>query len=241
MTAQCTVIDIDFDFQKEANYRDSDRYSPTLREYHRLLWSKQLPNGNTFTLTPIANNCLKYLSPQGDEWILSSDRAVASFTKPANMQPLIDKIGKDEVADFKKLTDTIGGIIIWPAKKIDNKITINGHRGFSPKIADRLDLTMECLRRYYLGQDSPLFETFSRYSSYFDLFLDFRGFVDFFLMNDYVDADYSRCVIAKPYDKNFNKIGRPTTVEEYRSYISSTSDLVKRRNQRIADWAKYNL
>lgn len=76
------------------------------------------------------------------------------------MQPLIDKIGKDKVADFKKLTDTIGGIIIWPAKKIDNKITINGHRGFSPKIADRLDLTMECLRRYYLGQDSPLFKTF---------------------------------------------------------------------------------
>lgn len=60
-------------------------------------------------------------------------------------------------------------------------------------------------------------------------------------MNDYVDDDYSRCVITKPYDKNFNKIGRPTTVEEYRSYISSTSDLVKRRNQRIADWAKYNL
>lgn len=60
-------------------------------------------------------------------------------------------------------------------------------------------------------------------------------------MNDYVDDDYNRCVIAKPYDKNFNKISRPTTVEEYRSYISSTSDLVKRRNQRIADWAKYNL
>ncbi len=39
------MIDITFDFRFDAKGRDPDTYSPTLNAYHRVLWSKKLPNG----------------------------------------------------------------------------------------------------------------------------------------------------------------------------------------------------
>ena len=47
------------------------------------------------------------------------------------------------------------------------------------KINDRFDLTLECIRRYYLNEDSPLKETFIRYSDFL-LFKNFKGYIDFF-------------------------------------------------------------
>ena len=47
------VIDTSFDFRKDtpdyAN-KDPDVHSPTLRRYHKLLWSKVLPSGARFDL-----------------------------------------------------------------------------------------------------------------------------------------------------------------------------------------------
>jgi hypothetical protein len=37
------LIDTSFDFRIDSAGRDPDKYSPTLRRYHRLLWSKPLP------------------------------------------------------------------------------------------------------------------------------------------------------------------------------------------------------
>jgi hypothetical protein len=49
------VIDITFDFRSDTpGYgrprADPDASSPTLRRYHQLLWSKQLPSGTPFML-----------------------------------------------------------------------------------------------------------------------------------------------------------------------------------------------
>ena len=38
-------IDANFDMRSDANGRDPDESSKTLRRYHQLLWSKPLPNG----------------------------------------------------------------------------------------------------------------------------------------------------------------------------------------------------
>ena len=45
------TIDIAFDFRTDAGGRDPDTHSPTLRRYHRLLWSKPLPSGASFDLS----------------------------------------------------------------------------------------------------------------------------------------------------------------------------------------------
>ena len=43
------IIDINFNmFSDTPKGKDPDSYSPTLRSYHKILWSKPLPNGISF-------------------------------------------------------------------------------------------------------------------------------------------------------------------------------------------------
>ena len=47
-----TEIDITFDFRNDTpRGRDPDAFSPTLRRYHKQLWSKSLPGGAPFALS----------------------------------------------------------------------------------------------------------------------------------------------------------------------------------------------
>ena len=133
------------------------------------------------------------------------------------------------------LLDTIGGIVIWPSNKINGFQTINGARGFNRQIVDRLDLTIECIRRFYLGETSPLYETFLRYNDFFQLFDDFKGYIDFFLLQDYVTEDYMSVKIAEPFD-DFRSTPIPKTVDEYLSYMNMTSELIEARNQGIKEF-----
>ena len=52
--------------------KDPDAYSPTLRKYHKILWSKNLPNGQTFHLNDHLSGVLHHKSILG-EFLLSSD------------------------------------------------------------------------------------------------------------------------------------------------------------------------
>ena len=226
-------IDVTYNFQAETEPRDADRYSSKLQECHRLLWSKTLPNGKMFELTKVDQNRLYHKSDLG-EFYLSSDRAIATFSKRKRLQYLIQQIPKLEIDSFRNITDTIGGIIVWPSNRIGQFQTINGARGFNSKINDRLDLTLECIRRYYLNQQSPLSETLNRYSGFFSLFRDFKGYVDFFLFQDAVSSDYSSVKIAPPFD-NFESVPVPKSVDEYLNYMAVTVSLVKARNARIAN------
>jgi len=226
------IINIDFDFQAEANGRDSDRYSKTLQEYHRLLWSKQLPDGHIFQLTKVSNNRLYHKSDRG-EFFLSSDRAVATFAKWKRLEHVVSMVSKEKVEAFVHLSDTIGGIVIWPSNQINNMPTINAERGFNKKIADRLDVTLECIRRYYLGEHSPLFDVINRYNEFFNLFGNFKNYIDFFLLQDAVSEDYSKVKIALPFD-NFNSLPVPLNVDEYCNYMETTSQFIKKRNMRIS-------
>ena len=64
-------------------------------------------------------------------------------------------------------------------------------RGCLGTIAGRFDLTLECIRRHYKGQPSPLGETLARYRDFFDLFKSFDGYVEFFLLQDLVTIDHA--------------------------------------------------
>jgi hypothetical protein len=75
----------------------------------------------------------------------------------------------------------MGGMMVFPGNQVDRKPTINVARGFHPRISDRMDLTLECVRRYYGQEPSPLAVTLGRYAGFFALFEDFQGYVDFFL------------------------------------------------------------
>jgi hypothetical protein len=228
-----SMIDINFDFQAEAGGRDSDRYSPTLQEYHRILWSKPLPNGKMFNLSKISGNRLYHKSELG-EFSLSSDRAVATFSRWKSMSHIVSRVPIDQLDNFVTLTDTIGGIVIWPSNQIDRQPTINGSRGFNKKITDRLDVTIECVRLYYLGEVSPLYDTFHRYKDFFDLFGNFKDYVEFFLLQDAVSENFTSVKITVPFD-SFTSSPIPRSVDEYFVYMEATTSFIEARNKRIAD------
>lgn len=231
------IIDANFDFREESKGRDPDRWSPTLQEYHRIIWSKLLPNGKTFILNKASQNRLYYKSELG-EFYLSSDMVFYGFIRKCHRTEFIaSNISESEIKYFEKLTlNTLGGTMIWPSIRINNKMTINGVRGFNRLIADRLDLTIECIRRYYLDEDSPLYEVFKRYSDFFSLFDNFRGFIDFFLLQDFID-DYEHVKFSIPFN-NFEYSPLPKTINEYMQFIQHTTDLTIRRNKRIIESIK---
>lgn len=232
-----TQIDTTFNFQAamENPDRDADKYSTLLQDYHRTLWSKPLPNGALFDLEKLNTSCLLRYTSTNVDLILSSDRAVATFTKWKRLQHIIIQMPRNELDEFVNVTETIGGIIIWPSTKMDGKSTINGERGFNRKICDRLDLTIECIRRYYNGESSPLFETFKRYDTFFKLFVDFEGYINFFLFQDFVTEDYESVLIAPPFD-DFESSPVPASIESYCSYMKHTKGLIEARNRRISEY-----
>ncbi len=230
-------IDVNFDFRKESKGRDPDRWSPTLQEYHRIVWSKCLPNGKQFALEKVNQNRLYHKSELG-AFYLSSDVALYGFIRKCEkLEFVLAQVTETELAKFRQLTiNTFGGTILWPSIRIDNKMTINGARGFNRLISDRLDLTLECIRRYYLGDKSPLYNVLRRYSSFFDLFGSFKGYINFFYLQDFIDEN-EQIKFSIPFN-GFNRPALPQTIEEYLGFKNHTTNLINNRNKRIIERIK---
>lgn len=227
------IIDVSYDLRTDAMGRDPDKFSATLRKYHKILWSKPLPNGVLFDLDDTsANTYLHHKSVLG-EFFLASDAVIPTFERWKRLSSIIEQIQPEIVEDFIRVSYTIGGMMIFPGNRINGKVTINGERGFNRKIADRFDLTLECIRRFYLGEVSPMSDALKRYQSFFTLFGDFRGYVDFFLLNDLVSNDYSRVEFFMPLN-DFYPVPVPHDLEKYVAYRQATIKFVNARNQRIA-------
>jgi hypothetical protein len=181
-------IDTNFNFYSDSNGRDPDSASPTLRRYHKILWSRPLPNGETFDLIDTKNGSYLYHNSEQGEFFLGSDAITHSYKNHKRKYWLTEQI-PDEVNELFDTGSTIGAYIIFPNNRIGGKHTINQARGVDSLIDDRFDLTLECIRRFYLEQESPLYSTLSIYKKFFDLFRDFEGYTQFFLLDDLVDEN----------------------------------------------------
>lgn len=228
-------IDTTFDFRSDTPLgKDPDALSPTLRRYHKLLWSKPLPCGVVFELVDTTPQVyLHHRSEMGEFW-LSSDAVVPSFTREYKIAHVIDQIPEEELDSFNTIGYTIGGMMVFPGNCIGRKMTINGARGFHPRIKDRFDLTVECIRRHYLGESSPLAETLERYAAFFELFETFRGYVEFFLLQDLVSEDFSAVKFFAPFD-DFNTSPLPSSREAYTAYKQLAVEFIESRNRRILE------
>ncbi len=231
-------IDTKFDFRSDTPPgKDPDTWSPTLCKYHKLLWSKPLPNGVVFDLVyKTAPFYLHHDSDVGEFW-LSSDAVIPTFRWVSNIKELITN---EELNDFIAIGYTIGGMMLFPAVQIDRKWTINQARGCTKKISDRFDLTLECIRRHYTKEESPLGEVLSRYAEFFRLFHDFRGYVEFFLLQDLVSDDCTAVKFFSPFD-DFNSSAVPNNKAAYLDYRTLAVDFITARNQRIRDWSAIHL
>jgi hypothetical protein len=115
--------------------------------------------------------------------------------------------------------------------------SINQRRGIHPRIRDRFDLTLECIRRYYAGLDSPLSETLGFYADFFALFGDFHGYVEHFLLHDLVDGDVTSVRFFQGVGA-FSADPLPVAdVAEHREYVTRSMAFIRARNKRIAAYA----
>ena len=230
-------IDTSFDFSTDAHGGDPDSKSPTLKRYHTLLWSKELPNGDNVNLQADVEGSYLHFKSASYEVSLSSDSIAHSYRDVKRMKQIIEKIPPDDVESFWRLNCTIGGFIIFPGKKVEGNMTINQMRGVSPQVADRFDLTLECIRRFYEGKSSPLGETIARYKDFFNLFQSFHGYVDFFLLNDLVDSHYKKVKFYINPKEPFVDLPFPANTLEYQEYRKNSMEFITSRNLRIESWA----
>jgi hypothetical protein len=228
-------IDIDFDFSTETSGEkpDIDRDSTTLRKYHKLLWKKKLPNGEYPIFRETDWNGLE-IKTATYKTILSSDTMINTYTGnwikdeiDLNYLKTIEEIDK-----FLGITSKIGNYIMYPKTRINWKDSFNQDRGKNSKIYDRFDLSLECIKRYYNDEDSPLRETIQRYNQFFKLFKDFKGYCDFYLLQDLTKNDYKEINYLMPFE-GFEENPIPKNANEYRIYMNNATEFINKRIRRI--------
>lgn len=148
------------------------------------------------------------------------------------------------VEDALCATYTMGGMIIFPKLRG----SMNQDRGTNPMIADRWNLTLECIKRYYEQLENntyafnPLWETIKRNEEFFNLFVDFNGYIDFFFVQNFVDESGNIIRFMPDYfDGNGNftkKYPVPQTAAEYLANIEIQKEIVKKRNNRISEFVQ---
>lgn len=239
------IIDVSFDFTTdtpkywdnywEKNYLlgcpngDPDSKSKTLQLYHKILYSRTLPNGEKMDLQ--IGSGANYLSWK--DFRFGSDSIIVSF-RYNRYRKMIEQVANslpnyhDYMENYIHKSYTLGGEIIFPKKQGG----INQSRGCNPYIKDRWDLTLECIRKFYLNEDSPLYYVLLQNKDFFDLFVDFKGFIDFFYLQDCVSDDYSHINFWLE-NGTFEKYPLPKTVDEYLCWIEQELDFVNKRNERI--------
>ena len=233
MNLDLTNIDILFDVRTDSACRDPDSASPTLKAYHQALWSKPLPNGQSLCLTTEDCSYLRW----GDMYF-GSDSITASFRYKRN-EELLNQVAQtvpsfsDYIENYLHKAYTIGGTIIFPK----HTGSINQSRGCDKKICDRWDLTMECIHRYYDGEPSPLDAVLKKDKAFFDLFVDFKGYVDFFFLQDCVDENYNvKLWLDTPL---FEDNPMPKNVEEYCRWIELQLEFVFSRGMRMKSYCTF--
>lgn len=200
----------------------SDRLYAQMMEW---LNGRTLPDGTILELTRKGRELVT-----ADGIRLSGDNMVTRFTGriPGITDALEQKLGEDWETFQQGIIRSgwrIGAEILFPR----HPNSLNGMRGFSWQIMDRFDLTLDCIRKFYDGLPSPLTWVLESDRAWFDHFLNFRGFVDFFLLNDWIDSSYQ--VIDQLGTGNV----LPQTVKELEHWLFRMEELTDARCRRIEE------
>lgn len=245
-SATMRVFDTSYDYKTDRPRKtkpDADRDSERLRQDHGLLWTKELNSQVVFAPTPPARRSDGYLiftDGSGDRHWYGSDAITTSYTtwtrKPA-MVKAIAGLTEEQKLRYLNPPYTAGSIMIWPVRSKDPD-TMNRVRGRHPRIGDRMDLTLECIRRHYAGEpEGPLENAIRSYADFFALYDGFQEFVEFFHFQDLVTEDFAQVRFFLPLE-DFQRPGTPTTTAEYVTCREKSLELVERRARRMAAWVR---
>ncbi|GHV85512.1 hypothetical protein AGMMS50230_11200 [Spirochaetia bacterium] len=257
-----SFINVDYNFLKDnpkydpaitdTKY-DPDTSSEILQIYHKLLWSKEENNIKLYFNRGLEYSDLilinRYTTKE-EENVFSSDWIVNDYQhwdrNKYHELKYLDNMDINILKNFNNITNTIGGRIIFPKRKIDGKDSINVHRGRYRKICDRFDITLECIRRFYSGIESiPEFdETLKRYSFFFLLFgkhiEGFKNYCNFFFLQDLVLDDYTGINFFIDF-KEFENNPFPKSEKQYLLFVNRATNFIKCRNKRMLEYIKNNI
>src|SRR5690606_6071600 len=97
---------------------------------------------------------LRLCTEDGAAFRLGSDGIIPTWSTAgwtSRFTPQLVAEIEQDTNDFFRLASTIGGYALFPRNgEGQTGQTINQARGVHGQIADRFDLTLECIRRYYL-------------------------------------------------------------------------------------------
>jgi hypothetical protein len=85
------LIDTSFDFRTDASGKAPDAHSPTLRQYHELLWNKALPSGRLFDLDDTVRGVYLHHGSELGEFFLCSNSVIKTLTVLLYLFTLYDK------------------------------------------------------------------------------------------------------------------------------------------------------
>lgn len=221
--------------------KDPDVYSKLMQEYHKELWSRKLPNGQNMELKSGCGSYYLYWQ----NFRFGADSIVNMYFYHKGVQSLLNcEIKQILMKKFSETTDfsifvknylhksyTIGGSIIFPKNGVANSINTSRYS----LLKDRFDLTLECIRRYYKSESSPMSKVLQANAQFFALFCDFKGYVNFFFLQDLVNDDYSKINYFNSVNKIEN-VSYPQTEEDWLDLYKNQMDFVEKRNKRIDDF-----
>lgn len=237
----------DYDrYKNEFFSLDPDKESKSLKAKHQKIWSKELPNkeemklmvGKPSDLTKDGKKFDLKWERKGKDIRYSSDTIFTCFIR--SDQGVIFR----EVLDYLKGEQNylvyiegylcecyrnIGSFTIFPTEH-----SFNCARG-NKKYCDRFDLALYCIYKHYRNEKSPLSNVLSKNKDFFDLFVNFQCYVNFFCLDDLVDNGQVRdlmhngCYINdKSFDEPF-----PKDPKEYFQWMENQLEFVQKRTKRI--------
>jgi len=78
-----------------------------------------------------------------------------------------------------------------------------------------MNRTLVCIHRFYKGEDGPMSGCLEKDADYFELFVDFKGFVYFFFFHNLVGNDYKSIkMVMESNDLSTHTLSQ--TADEYR-------------------------
>jgi hypothetical protein len=233
-------INVGFCFYDDPRYvTDADRDSYILQDWHRQLWSRDLPSGDRLQWVSERGEYLTCAGPYGPVRVSSDTIATTHSRFPVVQHSrLWTDLSREEQDRYERAFYTIGGFIIFPV----HSDSLNQLRGWDSKIADRFDLTLECIRQHYLGaQGNPLSAGLKVDAEYFRLFGEgssgFAAYVDFFHLQDLVRGNTIKWLDDFDGSEwNFGAPPLPQSSSAYRRYLHNVAAFVSARNRRIQGW-----
>lgn len=236
--------DLDFASYYEAG-GDPDRDCERLYLWHQALCSRPVDGVGPLSAEVEVNFNYAYelrlVAGDGSTFRLGSDGIIPTWSTPgfiSRFSPeLAEEIARD-TDDFFRVASTIGGYVLFPRNgQGQTGQTINQARGVNRQIADRFDLTLECIRRHYLdpAPRSPLADRINYYGDFFALFRDFDTYVRFFLLDDLLTPDRQSVLSLLTGDvvTGFPASAFATTPTEYADFRTNSIKFVRARNDRI--------